>query len=241
MRGSKTPAAIVICATVVKGARADAVDGNGAARRPEVPVTWIAGWDSLPAAAVLARRHPASAVAIDLPAGAFESRRRLRTLLARGREILPELDAVASRGPIGGEHRGLLVEEGIRGVLVDELGTDGRGSRRPAPSGWRCRNASWGLWEVAISAPRHAWPWRWLGIPVMPRPMRGGLHVLRTEGLTVGNGGSTFLASRLDRWIAWAGRHVTRGTAEALSVPGLVARLAGEEQPATDRSVLRAA
>ncbi|MBM4021937.1 MAG: hypothetical protein FJ284_06820 [Planctomycetes bacterium] len=241
MKASKTPATIVLCATVGQAVRVESVRVEFPARGSAVPVTWIAPWESLAAAAELARGQPGSAAVIDLPPAAFESRRRLRSLLARGRKLLPGLDAVAIRGPVVAEHRSLLVEEGIRGAVVESLGGLGRGSRRPAPSGWRCRNAAWGLWEVELAAPRHARPWVWLGIHALTRPTWSGLHVLRTDGLTAGHGGNTFLASRLARWIAWAGRHIARGTATAVSLPGLVSRLSGEEQSAADRSVLRAA
>jgi len=143
------------------------------------------------------------------------------------------------RGGVGFAHRDLLVEEGIRIALVEELAAAGRGSRRPAPTGWRCRNAAWGLWEVEISAGRPRSPLAWLGLG--DRPRRGSLHVLRTEALAEGNGGTVFLASRLERQLAWARRHVDQGRASALSLGGLATRLAGGEPMARDHSILRAA
>jgi hypothetical protein len=213
---------------------------TGQLRRPAVPVTWLAPWDRLAEAALLASGQPGSAAALELPAAAFASRHRLRTLLARGREAMPDLVTIAVRGGEQLEHRSLLVEEGIRLAVVESLGGTGRGSRRPAPSGWRCRNASWGLWEVELSPPRRDGPLGWLRLSDLPRPRGRSLHVLRTDGFASGNGGA-YPAPRFERWLAWAGRHVGRGRADAVSLPGLVDRLTGGEQAAADRSVLRAA
>jgi hypothetical protein len=234
MPGSNVPATLVICASLPDGMRPEAVG------RPTVPVTWVAPWERLAAAAALARGQAGSAAALEVPAGAFASRQRLRTLLARGREALPDLAAILVRGLDPLEHRGLLVEEGIRVAVVESLGPAGRGSRRPAPSGWRCRNAAWGLWEVELRPARRAGPLGWLRLPGLPRPRSRSLHVLLTEGLASGNGGAQ-RSARLERWLAWAARHVHCGAAEAVSLPRLVARLAGEEQGGADRSVLRAA
>lgn len=237
MHGSDAPATLVICGTVPRTTRGEP---SALVRRPDLPVTWLAPVDRLAGAAALVDRHAGSAAALELPPAALESRTRLRGLIARGRDALPGLAAVAVQGSMDAEHRGLLVEEGIRIALVDELAAASRGSRRPAPSGWRCRNAAWGLWEVEVSAgvPRRS-PLAWLGLG--GRPRRGSLHVLRTEALTEGNGGTVFLASRLERQLAWARRQVDRGRGIALSLDGLAARLGGGEPVARDHSILRAA
>lgn len=238
MPGSNAPATLVICAALPKGMGPGGTAGQ--LRRPAVPVTWLATWERLAEAATLARGQAGSAAALEVPAGAFASRQRLRTLLARGRAAMPDLVAIAVRGSDQLEHRSLLVEEGIRVAVVSSLGPAGRGSRRPAPSGWRCRNAAWGLWEVELSPARRQGPLGWLRLPGLPRPRSRSLHVLLTDGLASGNGGAQ-LSTRLERWLAWAGRHVDRGAAEAVSLPRLVSRLTGEEQGSGDRSVLRAA
>lgn len=234
MPGSNAPATLVICSSLPHGMRPEA------GGRLSVPVTWVAPWERLAEAAALARGQAGAAAALELPVGAFASRQRLRSLLARGREALPDLAAIVVRGLDPLEHRGLLVEEGIRVAVVGSLGPAGRGSRRPAPSGWRCRNAAWGLWEVELSPARREGALGWLRVPGLPRPRSRSLHVLLSEGLASGNGGAC-VSSRLERWLAWAGRYVDRGAAEAVSLPRLVARLAGEEQGGADRSVLRAA
>jgi len=236
MHGSDAPATLVICGTVPRTTRNEP---RGLVRGPDLPVTWLAPIDRLAFAADLAARHAGCAAALELPPAALESRSRLRGLLARGRDILPGITAVAVRGGVGADHRGLLVEEGIRIALVEQLAEAGRGSRRPAPSGWRCRNAAWGLWEVQISPGVSRSPLAWLGLG--GRPRRGSLHVLRTEALAEGNGGTVFLASRLERQLAWARLQVDHGRGVALSLDGLATTLAGGEPVARDHAILRAA
>jgi hypothetical protein len=236
MHGSDARATLVICGTVPRTTRSEP---SGLVRGPDLPVTWLAPIDRLAVAAALAARHGGCAAALELPPAALESRSRLRRLLARGRDTLPGLATVVVSGTMGAEHRGLLVEEGIRIALVDTLAETVRGSRRPAPSGWRCRNAAWGLWEVETSAGLPRSPLAWLGLG--GRPRRGSLHVLRTEALAEGNGGTVFLASRLERQLAWARRQVEQGRGIALSLDGLAARLMAGEQAARDHSILRAA
>lgn len=235
MLGSKAPATIVICAAV----RTTLPTGSERMLRGlPVVMTWIAPVESIEVAAALASGRAGCGVALELEASAFESRQRLRTLLARGREAQPDLVAVAIRGGTPPGHRDVLVEEGIRVALVESLAAAGRGSRRPAPSGWRCRNAAWGLWEVEADRPR-GWA-GWFGIDRLTRPRAGTLRVISGEGLA-GPRGSPQLAGRLQRWLAWAGRQVARGTAEAASLPRLAARLGGEDQASPIRSVLKAA
>jgi len=211
----------------------------GTEETARVPVTWLATWDRL---GDVAGALPSGAdLALELPAAALDDRQRLRTLLARGREALPTLRAVAVRGGRPLEHRGLLVEEGIRIALVETLGSIDRGSRRPAPRGWRCRNAAWGLWEVEITpAPRRGL-FNPLGISRRPGLRRRSLEVLRTEGLTRGNAGDLFPTTRLARLTSWAARQVDRGRARAVTLNGLAETLAGGDQGGRGRSVLRAA
>ena len=238
MQRADTPATLVICATIPAAV--------GASRRGEwtgttgstVPVTWIASWDAL--AAVGIPGGNGTDVALEIPAAALGSRQRMRTLLARGRDAFPTLDTVALHGDADRDQRSFLVDEGIRAVLVDQLSADGRGSRRPPPRGWRCRNAAWGLWDIELSATAARGPlaWLWQG---MLRLRRGGLHVLKTEGLMVGSGGRVFVHPRLERWLAWAGRQVDRGVARTETVGGLVAGLSGEDRLSLGRSILRAA
>lgn len=236
MHQSDARATLVICGTLPRTTRGEL---SRLERGPELPVTWLAPIDRLASAAALAGRYVGCAAALELPFAAFESRTRLRRLLTCGRDAVPGLAVVAVSGTMAAEHRGLLVEEGIRIVLVERLAESGRGSRRPAPSGWRCQNAAWGLWEVEISAGLPRSPLAWLGLGGRPRP--GGLHVLRTEALAEGNGGAVFIASRLERQLAWARRQVEQGRGMVVSLAGLTTRLAGDDQAARDHAILRAA
>lgn len=237
MQSADTRATIVVCATVSGSAGGRRSEWPRLDRSP-VPVTWIASWDTLADWAATGRIP--EAVALDLPAGAIDARQRVRTLLARGREAVPHLDTVAVHGPIDRSHRDLLVDEGVRAVVVDRLGEDGRGSRRPAPKGWRCRNTAWGLWEVEAAQPEPRGWLVWLGRGV-PRLRASSLRTITSEGLLTGGGGRLHIHPGLERHLAWAERHVDRGMATAETVRGLVARLAGEDRQPLAGSVLRAA
>ncbi len=235
MQGSKTPATLVICATLPEGPPS----GAGYPRqRIGLPVTWLATCDRLEAAAAWAGQGTGDEIALELPDDVGDSRQQMRTTLALARDVLPDLAAVTLRGPVAPAVRGLLVESGIRVAAVEALGATVRGSRRPAPTGWRCRNAAWGLWEVELAATPGTGPLSWLGLASMPRLRRRSLHVLRIAG---GNEPMVPVARRLERWLAWASRQIERESAQAWSLSGLAARLAGQEPVAADRSVLRAA
>jgi hypothetical protein len=240
MPAGKSPPTIVVCGTMSgSGLARSARRGAGGPRVDgAVPVTWLVAESDLAAAADmltgLSGRHE---IALQLPATAFDSRQRLRSLLARGRELLPDLMAVMVRQAEAVAHRELLVEEGIRAVLVDSLPAAGRGSRRPAPTGWRCRNTTWGLWEIELAAARRQGPLSRLGLGALPRVPRGGLGVLATDGWSA----TGSVHHRLERLVSWAGRQAARGRARLLPLSGLVGRLGGEEEPAVTGSVLRAA
>ena len=235
---SATPATLVICGTVPVAAGSGRRGDWPRTRESGVPVTWIASWDAL--SQITEIQPPSHDVALDLPPGSLASRQRIRTLLARARETIPGLDTVAVQGDPDRDHRSLLIDEGIRAVLVDQLPAAGRGSRRPAPRGWRCRNSAWGLWDIEAA------PYKPRGVLAvlrrgMPRLRPGSLQVVKTEGVMVGSGGRIALHPRMERWLAWAGQQVERGAARAQTVPELVAALAGEDRQLLAGSVLRAA
>lgn len=209
-----------------------------AVRSVAVPVTWAVGIDTL---ADIATQADSLDLALDIPPAACGSRSRLRDLLLRARDLVPDLAAVVLRGPTPPTHRGVLVEEGIGVAVVDGFADDGRGNRRPAPKGWGCRNAVWGLWEVLVTPARPAGIAGWLGLGGMPRVVSGGLHVLRTDGLAVGNNGAAAVTPRLDRWISWAGQRRFRGAAEVVPLSALPRLITGVDRDAAGRSVLRAA
>jgi hypothetical protein len=243
MIGSKPPAMLVICATAPRQA-ATIRSGSwiDAASALPVPVTWLAGIDSLEeVGSGLRRQGKVVDLAVDIPPAACGSRTKLRELLLRVRGAAPDVTAAVLRGPTPLEHRVLLVEFGIAVALVDAFADDARGNRRPAPRGWPCRNVVWGLWEVQVTPHRPRGIAGWLGLGGMPRPPAGSLHVMRTEGIAVGNNGSAFVTPRLERWIAWAGQRHVQGTAVVTHLSGLPAVISHGGRPALAGSVLRAA
>lgn len=239
MKRRAQPATVILCATAPRQASSGrSRSWVDAARATTVPVTWAVGIDTLADVADDARGLD---LALDIPPATCGSRGKLRDLLLRGRDLVPDLSAVVLRGPTPGENRGVLVEEGIGVAVVDAFEADARGNRRPAPRGWACRNPIWGLWEVLVTPARPAGLAGWFGLGGMPRLVPGGLHLLRTEGAAVGNNGSATLSSRLDRWISWVGQRRFRGTASVVPLSTLPRLIAGGDREAVAGSVLRAA
>lgn len=233
------PATVVFCATAPRhAATARSQAWVDAARSVAVPVTWAVGIDSL---AEIAGRTADLEVALDVPPAACGSRARLRDLLVRARDLVPELAAVVLRGPTPAPSREVLVEEGIGVAVVDALDEEPRGNRRPAPKGWACRNPLWGLWEVMVTPARPAGIAGWLGFGGMPRLVPGGLHVLRTDGVAAGNNGAAFIGPRLERWISWAAQRRLRGAAAVVPLTDLPRLIGGGDRGAGDRSILKAA
>jgi len=239
MKRQTQPATVVLCATAPRQAPTGRSRGwLDAARAVAVPVTWAVGIDTL---ADVADDVEGLDLAIDIPPATCGSRSKLRDLLLRSRDLVPDLSAVVLRGPTPAENRGVLVDEGIGVAVVDAFETEVRGNRRPAPKGWACRNPIWGLWEVLVTPPRPAGLAGWLGLGGMPRLAAGGLHLLRTDGVAVGNNGSAAITSRLDRWISWAGQQRFRGTATVVPLSALPRVITGGERDVVTGSVLRAA
>jgi hypothetical protein len=243
MFGSKQPpATVVICATAPRqpgDARTAAwID---AARGLAVPVTWLAGIDSLAEITSHGRIEPGLDLALDIPPAACGSKAKLRDLLRRAHDAAADVTAVVLRGPTPLENRGLLVEHGVGVALVNEFEDDARGSRRPAPRGWPCRNAVWGLWEVQVTPHRGRGIAGWLGLGGMPKPKPGGLLVLRTEGVAVGNNGTAFITPRLERFVGWAGQRRFGGAAMLAGLSSLPRVISGEGRGPMSGSVLRAA
>lgn len=229
------PSTLVICAAAPRQPAGRQAAWLETATTLGVPVTWLVGADDL--AAPLEAVH----VAVDIPPAACGSRRRLRDLVARARDLVPALATVVLRGPAPIEHRVLLAEHGISVALVDAFADEGRGCRRPAPRGWACRNVVWGLWEVLVTPPRSGGLFGWLGLGGAPTVRPGGLQVLRSDATTAGASPAAVVPPRLQRWIAWATHERQRGAvsvAALADVPGLIA--GGGHQPIA-RSVLRAA
>lgn len=237
MPAINSPALVVVCGTVAAAPRPERRIGPSGVG-PKVPITWVAPIGVIAeAAGALGHVGGGPEFALEIPAAAFESRQQLRSLIVRAREVAPSLTTAAVRREITVEHRALLVNEGIRLVLVDRLATAARGDRRPAPPGWRCRNTSWGLWEIEKTPSRQPGLLTRLGLGRNPRLERGGLVVLATDGID--RRGSVH--PRLDRLAAWVLRHQERKRVVAVPLSALAGLLAGGEPPPLTGSVLRAA
>lgn len=190
-----------------------------------VPVTWVVDIETLLRRAGDFR---GADLALALDPAWLASRQALRRALARARREAPGLEAAVLPGvPLA--HHEVLVEEGIRVVLVDAFADVGRGSRRPAPAGWPCRNVAWGIWEVRACPPRRPRGWRW--VPGLAAPRSGALYVTAAD-----NAGA-----RLERLVDWAGRGVARGRAVAITLAELPAILEGRRSAPLAASVLSAA
>jgi hypothetical protein len=168
-------------------------------------------------------------------AGKFDA--TLRRMLTAACEIVPGLDTAVLQGPRPLAHQSLLAEEGIRVAAVDTAADAGRGGRRPAPAGWRCRNPVWGLWEVQVDPAQPVGWMGWLRSGPLPRPRPGMLHVLHAGAVSAEQPG----AGRLGRWLGWAAGQTAAGRLRLTGLGTLPAILArGESQPISG-SVLKAA
>ena len=222
------PATVLICAALPQADRGGAfagslAAGHAASGTPTPAVTWIAGVEAVVRGGFAPDR---SDIAVELQPEWFASRRTLRTAIARARGAVPGIESAVLRGaPL--EHRELLAESGIRVVMVDAFADAERGSRRPAPQGWPCRNVAWGLWEVESARRRPTGLRAWLpSFTSLPTPRPGGLYVLldRTLERRAVSGGRAAASPRVERWIAWARSREDVQTATLADLPSLVAR-----------------
>lgn len=225
MAAGQSPATFVACAPLAW--RGGSGGDRAFSTQPAVPITWITSLNSL---SVAAEAEAAGAtVALELLPAWFGTKQSLRDAIAVARAAVPSLDTAVIEGGVP-RHHDVLAAAGIRAVAVDMLAPVPRGSRRPAPQGWACRNVAWGLWEVLVG-PGHRQPRGWLSwTDFMRRPLAGSLHVHRLQGAT----------PRPDRWLSWATKHAARGgvAATLTDVPELIEGRRGG--PLTG-SILRAA
>jgi hypothetical protein len=230
-------AALVLCAELPRvAARTAGVALSRKLAEIAGPVTWAADVDTL-AGVADAARGAAPDLAIAIAPDWLDSRATLRRMVAAARQAAPGLDTAVLRGGRPLAHHALLAEEGIRAVVVEAVGDAVRGSRRPAPGGWRCRNPVWGLWELQVDPPRRQGLVGWLTGGDLPRPRAGGLHVLHAGDVAVDRP----VSGRLGRWLAWAARRAAGGRLR-LARPGDVATLlARGGQAVVTGSVLKAA
>lgn len=174
MRDNLPPATLVIVARVDDATTPENFERViGTVRGRGVAVTWAMGPSAL---ARLSSCLPPQGVALALDGTAASSRRDMRRGIDEFRRLRETADAVVFPAEATVTHRDLLVEAGIRVACVDRFDELERGSRRPAPAGWRCRSPQWGLWEVARGRSHDAKGIaRWL--PWNGRPAPGSLSV----------------------------------------------------------------
>lgn len=236
MGRSGDPATLVVCASLAgvprRGSLADWIGPPGSGR---AAVTWAADVDTLAAATAAGLSSDILALAVDH--AWLDSKATLRRMVHAARQAVPGLEAVVLRGPRPLTQASLLAEEGIRVAAVDTSDDTRRGSRRPAPDGWRCHNPVWGLWEVRTDPPPPRGVVGWLVHGSMPRLRSAALHVLDAGAVPVDRppGG------RLERWLAWASRRVAGGRLRTVPLPHLAGLLARGGQPPVSGSVLKAA
>jgi len=239
MRRSVDPTTLVVCATLPRPTRSGTCAAWLDTLGRSAAVTWAADPDTLGAVTEAARSRgvPAPELALAVQPGWLDSRATLRRIVDEARQVVPGLDAAVLRGPRPLAHQSLLAAEGMRVVLVDTFADAGRGSRRPAPAGWRCRNPVWGLWEVQVDPPRPAGMVGWLLHGSMPRPRPGTLHVLHAGDMPADRP----VSGRLDRWLAWAERRAASGRLRLVGLTDLPAILGRAGAAPVSGSVLKAA
>lgn len=239
MRRSTDPATLALCATLPKSFRRGACEAWLAdLGRARVPVSWAGDVDTLATVAEACRDRggPLPPLALLLDPAWLDARSTLRRMVSAARQAAG-IDTAVLRGPRPLAHAGLLAEEGIRVVVADTLEDSRRGSRRPAPAGWRCRNPVWGLWEVQADPPRKPGVVSWLLHGSMPRARPGSLHVLQAGRVPA----ERPVSGRLDRWMAWAERRLAVGRVRAAVPADLPALVGGGGQQPVSGSVLKAA
>lgn len=238
------PSVAVIISPIPHGAAtAEVIALFGRAATDDAPVTWTTTYEMLPMVREAAKATPATvppSIAIDLSDRWPTTRQSLRHELRSARAIWPALDTVVLHGPVALDHRDVLVQEGITTAGIDQFDAHPRGSRRPAPQGWRCRSIVWGLWEVAVGErPRRT---------IMDRVAAWRSHAGRAGRLTVLHAGNrdqktsiAVIRSKLDRHRAWARRRADAGTVQTVRLSDLPSIIAGRDDTASRGSVLKAA
>ncbi len=228
MPENRSPATVVIVARVPEGTEERAfADLTASAGR--VPVTWAMDSDTLGRSADVAV-DGGRALVIDAAGAASrqELRRRLAALAGLGTAV----DSIVFAPGVHASHRDLLVDASVAAVAVDRFDEVPRGTRRPAPAGWRCRSVVWGLWEIEMAPAAGGSLGRWLPWRGSPAP---GSLLVETIDL-----GSEPRAAR-ERLARVTSRHAGAGSAVRLLSLGGLARMLGQGTSASGGSVLRAA
>lgn len=231
MSHDRSPATVVIVARVPRDTTDAAFQALAGAARGAA-VTWATDADSLEriAEAATDASHAAGwAVLLDADATATRQETRRRLALAASSGVPVEGCVFATGVPAA--HRDLLVAAGSGVAVVDRFDEVSRGTRRPAPEGWRCRSVVWGLWEIE-TAPA---PVTGLGrlLPWSGSPAPGSLVV---ESIDL-SGDARTAQDRLARSVA---RHAGRSGTRLVTLGGL-GGLLGQGAATSGGSVLRAA
>ena len=220
MHRPTAPAIRIICAPLpVRGSRLVAPPHAEA-------ISWYG-----PLAAIEAADSTTPPVALEIDPLAAASRQRLRDLIRATHQACPNIDAAIVSGDAPPPHRDLLAEEGIRVILTSHFSDSGR-PRRPAPAGWPCRNAQWGLWEVL----RHTGPrWQLFGRS-LPRARRGTLAAIDLGAYPAAARGRQ-LAAALHR----LSRQSAKGQISMATLADLPHLVTGQASRSGPASILKAA
>ncbi len=231
MSHDRSPATVVIVARVPHDTTDAAFTALAGVARGAA-VTWATDAESLErfaGATTDASGAAGWAVLLDSEATATRQETRRRLAIAAASGVAVEGCVFATGAPAA--HRDLLVSAGAGVAVVDRFEEASRGTRRPAPEGWRCRSLVWGLWEIE-TAPA---PVTGLGrlLPWGGSPAPGSLVV---ESIDL-SGDARSAQDRLARSVA---RHAGRSQSRVVTLGGL-GGLLGQGSATSGGSVLRAA
>jgi hypothetical protein len=197
-------------------------------------VTRVVGLDSIDDA------PPDASLILSLSPDQLASRQAVRSTIAAARSRRPDLGAVRARD-VARVTAHELVDAGIRIVLVDEFLEGQRGSRRPAPAGWACRQPVWGLWEVQVVRGPTPIGWRRLLKRSPAKTTREGGLVVLCPPVSVGNTDASAGVQDPDAWWTQAFGPARQADASYLTVPQLSSLLDRGGDATAARSVLQAA
>ena len=231
---SETPTTLALCGRLPSGLRSHDLEAWFALGDGGMPVSWIVTPGQVgDVAARLAASGRVATLAVEIPHAVTSG--GLRKLLDQTRAEAPDLDAAWIMGDLGPHERRLLVAAGIRVAGTHRL--DGsRGSRRPAPPGWRCVSTAWGLWEVLWSSASPPGLFSWGRRKVAAR---GTLTVVDVTAAGAVDAGT--LRGRIDRWRSWATGRITAGRLHGATLSELPELITGTAHRPAAGSILRAA
>ncbi|MFN5755453.1 MAG: hypothetical protein ACK54F_05960 [Planctomycetia bacterium] len=239
--GAKTaPATVVICCRLpARISTAEFADWTRLAERADAAISWVAAGDDLAALSPAVEAAGAlGRIALEVDAATLSSRPSLRAALATARRTVGAVEAVVATAAPQIEGRGLLVAESVRTLCIERFEPLARGSRRPAPHGWPCRSAVWGLWEVCSAQPASGVFSRMLPWRASQLPPPGQLSVITLSA--TGTAASREIRGRLERVLGMVSRRRAKGPVQVPHLADIPDLIAGDGQGRAG-SVLRAA